>query len=449
MPSSTIDWTSAGPRAVNHLQNLIRINTVNPPGNEVEAIKYVAEQLRSVGLEPRLFAKDEGRPNLVCRIQGSGHGRPILLNGHVDVVPVEQEHWSMPAFEGAIKDGYLFGRGAIDMKNHVSACLLMMQLIQESGQTPKRDIIFACVSDEEEGCEYGSKWLVNNHPDEVRAEYAIGEVGGFTLYIGGKRYYPVQVAEKGRVQVRMIARGEPGHGSLPHQNMAMSKLGEALARLGKTRLPQHRTRTVERFLTTLAKSQAPPGRWVLPRLLNENVSTLLLSRVLPPNLAKNLGALLSNTVSATMIEGGVKSNVIPTEVSCLLDGRILPGQTAASLLLELEALVGDLVEFEVVDAYLGVEQPNPESPLYQAMVDSLLRHDPAGIPLPYMISGFTDAQHFSKVVDRCYGFTPLQFPEADEVAFSDLFHGHDERIHVEGFQWGLKVLWDVLAKVAL
>lgn len=444
-----VDWTKNSPRAVEMLQALLRIDTRNPPGNERPAAEYIAGQLRAYGLEPRFIEGRADRTNVICRIEGTGERAPLLLTGHTDVVPVEEQHWDQPPFAGNIVNGYLFGRGAIDMKNHVTACLTMVQLLAEQGVRPRRDVIFAAVADEEEGCTWGSRYLVENHPDEVRAEYMIGEIGGFTQYINGLRYYPIQIAEKGAARIKMIARGKPGHGSMPHPEMAITRLAQALSVLGTTRLPQHSSKAMERFIGVLASTQRPPARWVLPRLLNPRLSGVLLDRALPPDLSRVIGALLHNTVSPTMLEGGVKFNVIPSEVSCLLDGRLIPGQSAEDLLRELRALVGELVEFELLDAYPGVEQRDPASPLYTAMVDSLAKFDPAGIPLPNMVPGFTDAQFFSRLGIRCYGFSPLQFPEADNVRFSELFHGHNERIHVDGFRWGLKVLWEVVRRMVL
>ncbi|MEO1272571.1 MAG: M20/M25/M40 family metallo-hydrolase, partial [Myxococcota bacterium] len=438
-----VDWIEMGSQGVELLQAMLQIDTRNPPGNEKPAAEFVAKHLREVGLEPRFFEGQTHRTNVICRIEGTGERGPLLLTGHLDVVPVDEDRWDHDPFGGVIKDGYLYGRGAIDMKNHVVACLVMMQLLARKGIRPRRDVIFAAVADEEEGCRWGSRYLVEQHPSEVRADWMIGEVGGFTQYINGMCYYPIMIAERGRVLVRMTARGEPGHGSMPHQAMAMTRLGEALARLGKTRLPQHNTVVMERFLKILGETQAAPAKWVLPQLLNQRLSGVLLERVLPPDLAKSLGCLLANTAAPTVLSGGHKFNVIPSEVSCLLDGRILPGQTPGDLVRELRDLLGEGLEFEVVEAFHGLEQPNPESELYDFITGALRKHDPSGIPLPYLLSGFTDAQFFSRLGARCYGFAPLRFPEHHNVRFSELFHGHNERIYIEGYRWGLRVLWDV------
>ncbi len=445
-----LDWDALGERGVALLMALLRFETVNPPGNERPAALFVQSELERVGLSARIFEGAPERSNVVCRIPGDGSGGgPLLLSGHLDVVPVERQHWDLPPFEAAVRDGYLYGRGTIDMKNHVAACLLVMQILAESGLTPRRDIIFAAVADEEEGCRWGSQYLVERHPEAVRAEYMIGEVGGYSLDMTGVRYYPIQIAEKGRAKIKMTAFGAPGHGSMPHRDMAVTRLARALNTLGASRLPQHATGAMNRFFAILADTQPAPMRWVLPQLLKPRIADALLARALPPDRARSLGALLSNTATATMLEGSSKFNVIPGAASAILDGRTLPGQTPEDLVAELRALLGADLQFEVLDSAPPVEQPDPASPLYDAICASLRQHDPEGVPLPYMIPGFTDAAWFSRLGCRCYGFSPHRYPAEDNIRFTDLFHGHNERIHLDGFRWGLRLLWDVIARFTL
>lgn len=436
-------------RALELLQSLIRFDTTNPPGNERPAAEFVVSELEKVGLKAEILEKMPTRSNVVCRIPATdpepGAG-PLLLAGHLDVVPAEEEHWDCPPFAAEIRDGYLYGRGAIDMKNHVAACLLIVQKLAEENIRTRRDVIFAAVADEEEGCTYGSKFLVEEHPDKVRADWMLGEIGGYTLYLNGVCYYPVQIAEKGRVLVKMSAHGTPGHGSMPHKDMAVTRLGEALQKLGKSRLPVHATRVMERFLGMLEATQPAPAKWVLPRLLDPRLSSVLCDKLLPAEQASSLGSLVSNTVSATMLEGSGKFNVIPSKASALLDGRILPGHSPEDLVAELKALLGDDLSFEILEHFPAVEQKNPHSELYTLITETLTKYDPSGIPLPYMVPGFTDAQFFSRLGARAYGFSPHRFPEEDKIKFTDLFHGHNERIHVEGFGWGTSMLWELVRK---
>jgi len=393
--------------------------------------------------------QSKGRPNVVCRGKGTGEGGgPLLLTGHVDVVPVDREKWTQDPFGGEIVNGYLYGRGAIDMKNMVTMCMHVTMLAAQAQRPPSRDIIFAAVSDEELGCTHGSKFLVEQHPDWVRAEYMIGEVGGFSQDVGKVRYYPVQVAERGIARLTLTALGTPGHGSIPHGDMAIAKLAKALDLITRTRLPLHPTATMTRFLEVLASTQPAPARWVLPKVLNPRWSSLVLDRLIQDrDTAEAIAANLSNTAVPTLLHGGQAINVIPGEVSAQLDGRLIPGQRAEDLVEELHALVGDLVQIRIDHAHPGREHADvDDDPLFQAICDTILRHDPQGVPLPYMVSGFTDAAYFGTLGATCFGYSPLRFPREDKVKFKELFHGHDERIHVEGFRWGLGCLWDLVAR---
>ncbi len=444
--SAPVTTNPISKRALEHLRALLKFETVNPPGNETPAARWVEQRLLAAGLEPVFLEPAEGRGNVVCRIAGATDEPPLLLTGHLDVVPVDLEHWDVPPFEAQIKNGYLYGRGTIDMKNHVASCLSIVEAIAQSGQTPRRDIIFAAVADEEEGCAYGSRYLVEEHPELVRAGWMIGEVGGHSMDVNGVRYYPVQIAEKGTALIRMTAKGEPGHGSAPHGQMAMTRLGEALAKLGNNRLPQHNTPVVEAFIRKLAAHQPMPQRAVMPLLLKPALAEVLLTKLLSSSQARSMGALLSNTVSATLLQGSVKFNIIPGEVSATLDGRTLPGQTGQDLVRELRELLGDDLSFEILEECPSLSQPRAESPLFTAICDTLKRHDPAGIPLPTLIPGFTDAQYFSRLGARCYGFSPHRYPREDNIRFMDLFHGHNERIHVDGYQWGVQMLTEVIER---
>ena len=447
-PFSEAQWQQIGDEAVDDLRALLRMPTVNPPGDEGPAADWVEEKLRADGLEP-LRLDDGDRPNVVARLRGDGTGGgPLLLAGHLDVVPVEPEHWSVPPFDGVIRDGYLYGRGAIDMKNMVVMSMYVLKLARRAGLVPTRDIVFAAVADEEEGCTHGSRFLVEQHPEHVRAEYMIGEVGGFSQDIGEHRYYPIQVAEKGMCRIRITARGEPGHGSIPHGNNALTRLALALLLLGETRLPVHRTETVDTTLTILGETQGGPIRHVLSLLPRRGFTGLVLDRLLPDRaLANVFGAWLSNTVTATMLDAGIKANAIPSAASAILDGRLVPGQTAEDLLREIHALVGPDYELEVLASFEGREDP-VDDPLYRAICDNVRRHDPGSIPMPVLTPGFTDAQFFGRLGARCYGYSPVRFPREDGVVFSRLFHGHDERIHVDGFRWGLRALWDLVHRFA-
>ena len=449
MPTASSDVTSAigmaADQALEDLQTLLRMKTVNPPGGEGPAIGFIRDRLASVGVEATVL-ECEGRPNLVARIEGTGEaGGPLLLAGHVDVVPVEEEHWTQDPFGGLVHQGYLYGRGTIDMKNMVTMCMHVVMLAKATGRKPNRDLILAAVADEEQGCTYGSQFLVEQHPELVRADYMLGEVGGYPLDVNGVRYYPIQVAEKGIARLRLTAHGKPGHGSVPHDDMAVVKLAQAIDKLSRTRLPVHKTRSAEAFVRGLAAHQKFPGKAILPLVLNNALSSMVLNRVLPDkSSAQTFKAMLSNTVSPNILQAGDAINVIPGTASVRLDGRLIPGQTADDLVRELRTVVGDSYSIEIESWAPGRENPG-DDPLFEAICATVRRHDPEGIPVPYMIPGFTDAAYFGSLGATCYGYSPLRFPAEDGLVFKELFHGHDERIHVEGFKWGLGCLWDLVS----
>ncbi len=440
-----MDWRAINDEALEDFRHLLRFETVNPPGNEGPAADFVVERLRDAGLEPQILTC-EGRPNVLVRLPGDGSaGGPLLLSGHLDVVPVEPEHWKHPPFAAEIDGDYLYGRGAVDMKQMVAMCLTIVRQLARAGTPLGRDILFAAVADEETGCRCGSRFLVEQHPDEVRAECMLGEVGAFSHDLRGQRFYFIQVAEKGRCPIRLTARGRPGHGSVPHAENAVVRLARALELLGRTRLPVHPIPTVERWIREIAKAQGFPASLVLPRVLNPRLGNLLLDRVLDPETAGPLAANLSNTVSPTIVKAGAKVNVIPSSAVAELDGRLIPGQTGQDLVRELRAVIGEGIEIEILEEHRGRENPG-DHPLLDILTSTLRQHDPEGIPIPYLTPGFTDAHYFGRLVPHCFGFCPVRFPREDQIRFTDLIHAHDERIHIPGFEWGLRVLYDAVTQ---
>lgn len=434
-----------GDAAVTHLQALLRIDTTNPPGGETAAAEYLAGLLTQPRVEVTLVGAEPSRRCLVARLRGDGSAAPLLLSAHLDVVPAEGARWRHPPFAGIIDDGYLYGRGAIDMKHMaVMAALVLGRLAAEGGRL-RRDVIFAAVADEEMGCDRGSRFLVDHHPELVRAEYALTEVGGFTLHLGGRRLYPIQVAERGIAWLRMTARGPAGHGSMPRSDSAVLRLAQALTALGRAELPLHVTPPAEAYLAALGRSQGPLGRALLPLLRTPGLAPRLLRLLPDASAARALRAVLGNTVSPTVLRAGDKTNVIPAEASCELDGRLVLGQTAASLIAELKPIVGDDIELQVLRESPALST-TPASPVWDAIEAELARFDPAGVAIPYMLPGFTDAQAWTRLGTRVFGFAPLQLP-ADGPRFAELFHGDDERISVAGLRWGVSLLHAVVRRL--
>ncbi len=440
---SDIDWSQVGQEAVRDLQQLLQIDTTNPPGRELAAAEFLADRLREDELEPEILLVEKERANLVVRLEGSENLAPLLISGHTDVVPAMGD-WTYPPFGGVISDGFLWGRGAIDMKNMVIMCLWAMKLLSRVKKSLRRTVIFAAVADEEAGSRKGSHWLVDNHPDKIRAGSMLTEVGGFSLHMMGRRFYPIQVAEKGQATVEMKATGDAGHGSMPMTDNAIGRLAHAVSKLVRHNLPRHMTSTQEAFLRQLAENM-PLGVKQVFSLLRTPLADQFL-RLLPESQARPLRACLHNTASPTILKAGVKDNSIPSEATATLDCRTLPGQTIQDLLRELHDLVGRDVTFHVLHEQPPISMENHHTDLYQLMCDTLLRYDPEGVPLPQMLPGFTDAKAYSRLGMKCYGFAPLKLPK--DVAFTSLFHGVDERIPVDGFQWGLRVFADVVASYA-
>ncbi len=438
--------TPMGEAAITHLAQLIRIDTTNPPGRETPAAEYLADLLLEAGLEPELLGADPTRMNVVARLRGDNSKPPLLLHAHLDVVPVERDKWKYDPFGGEIHDGYLWGRGAIDMKQMAVMSALTIGRLKREGVKLKRDIIFAGVADEEAGCDFGSKFLVDNHPEKVRAEYAIGEAGGFTVHMNGAQLYPIGIAEKGVVWMKLTVTGSPGHGSQPRDDNAVARLGGVIHRLGKTRLPQHRTKVVDAYLQALGRTQKFPLNLLLPRLNVPALAKPLLERFPDRGAANALAAVLSNTAVPTMLESGGKINVVPGRASAFIDGRTLPGETAQSLIAEIRKVAEEDVEIEILREMPPVETTT-NTPLWR-VIDEVMRHRvPEGALVPMLMPGFTDAKQWSRLGTKCYGFMPTQFPD-DGTKFSDLFHGHNERIPVDGLAWGVEVLYETVKRFA-
>jgi acetylornithine deacetylase/succinyl-diaminopimelate desuccinylase-like protein len=440
--STPIDWTAATAEAIGHFKDLLRIDTTNPPGNERPAAQLLAGILEREGIPFEIHESEPGRANLVARLKGSGKKGPLLLNGHLDVVPADPEQWAHPPFAAEEADGCIWGRGAVDMKNMVTMSLMTLLLLKRSGVALERDVIFAAVADEEAGSRRGALYLVEKHPDLVRADYVLNEVGGHTLHMGDNRFYPIQVSEKGICWFEMTAHGQPGHGSMPHAHNAVVRLSRALAALGAVRLPQHNTPVVERFLKALAEGAPFPQGLALPLLLEPRLAGLLLGVLEKqnPDQAMAMNAMLRNTVSPTILAAGKKVNVIPSTATAHIDGRVIPGQSERAFLAEVQRVVGDDLHITVFEQHDGTTFSS-DTPLYETILRVLGRHDPGATAVPYMIPGFTDAFAYARLGAVCYGFSPVRL--GPELNFTRMYHGHDERIPVDGFAWGLRVLFEV------
>jgi acetylornithine deacetylase/succinyl-diaminopimelate desuccinylase-like protein len=440
---SATDHGNATGEALELFKALLRIDTTNPPGNERPAAELLARLFEREGIEHTVVESEPTRASVVARLRGSGEAGPLLLNGHLDVVPVDREHWSHEPFAAVEADGCVWGRGAIDMKNMVAMSAMTLVALKRSGARLRRDVVFAGVADEEAGSNHGALFLVRQHPDLVRAEYVLNEVGGHTLHMGKTRFYPVQVSEKGVCWFELVATGEPGHGSMPHSNNAVVKLARAIEALGRVRLPARVTPVAARFLRTLAGGAPFPQDKLLPLVLEPRLAGFLLDALerQNPDQARGINAMLRNTVSPTVLRAGRKVNVIPSEARAELDGRVVPGTSVGEFLAEIQEVIGKDLRLNVLEQHDGtVFETN--TPLYDAIVNTVERHDPGGRVVPYMIPGFTDSFAYARLGATCYGFSPVRLPP--DLNFTRMYHGHDERIPVEGFRWGFELLSELV-----
>lgn len=444
-----INWTSATDETVGHLSRLIQAETVNPPGNEEPAIRVVKEILEREGLggeDFKILESAPGRVNLVARLRGDGSQRPLLLSGHVDVVPVERERWTHDPFGGEVINGEVWGRGALDMKGFLAMYLQIFLQVRRHGLPLKRDLILASIADEEAGFTHGSQFLAEQHRDLVNAEYALTEGGAMTLYFGKTKAYMIQVAEKGVCWLRMTASGKPGHGSLPHEDNAVLHLAQAIERLRKAgHLPVHITPTFRSMLKSASGQIRGPARSLIGLMGNTAVVNMILPR-LKGQMRSILTALTTNTCTPTMLRAGSKTNVIPSTAEVHLDCRKLPGQSVEDVIREIKAIVGQGFTFDPLQASDGA-QVSAESPLYKTLARCTRKMDSEGLIVPLMMPGATDASQYQRVGIQTYGFTPGLLPPGFPTV--SLGHGHDERLPVSFIESGLPVLWDVIEQTCV
>ena len=426
-------------KPVELLQNLIRFDTTNPPGNEKAIIMYLKEIIEDAGLKTTILAKDENRPNLITRLPGRGDAPPLLLYGHVDVVTTVGQKGPHPPFEGKIVDDMIWGRGALDMKGGIAMMVSALLRAHEAGEKTPGDIILAIVSDEEVDGSHGARFLTENHAELFDGvKYAIGEGGGVSLEMGGEKFYTVMVAEKQICSVRATVRGKAGHGSMPRRGGATAKLAKMLNLLENQRLPVHITPVSDQMLSTIGNSLTFPTNLAMKMLLNPTFTDRVLDALGDKGLLIN--PLLHNTVSPNIIRGGNKINVIPAEISVDLDGRLLPQFTPDDMLAELSALLGDDVELEVTHYDKGAG--TPDMTLYPLLADILQKADPSGTPIPMLLSGVTDGRFFSRIGIQTYGYLPTEIPGE----LINTIHAANERVPVAAMEFGTNAISEVLRR---
>lgn len=424
------------------LQRLIRFDTTNPPGNEKACIQFIDELLQQAGFQTTILSRDPNRPNIIAKLKGQSHAPGILLYGHVDVVTTANQNWTHPPFEANIIDNKVWGRGALDMKGGVAMMLSAFLKAKAESLQPAGDVTLAIVSDEEAGGDFGARFLVENHADLFKGiRYAIGEFGGFSMYIAGKKFYPIQVAEKKISWLKATVSGPGGHASFPVRNGTMARAGKMLTHLNETRLPIHINPIVKDMFMTIADHVSEPYSSQIRQILNPELSDSIVGQL--GNQGIMFEAMLRNTANPTIVRGGNKVNVVPSEIEFEFDGRLLPEFTPDDLIRELHKITGEDIHFELVryDEASG----KPDLGWFDTLSGILQDADPTGIPIPFLLPAVTDARFFSRIGIQTYGFLPMDLPQ--DFNFLGTIHNADERIPVASLDFGTSAIFTALQRI--
>lgn len=433
------------------LSDLIRINTTNPPGNETEAAKYLAGTLEKEGFNCEVLESAPRRGNIITRIKGTGEKPSLLLLSHLDVVAANPKEWSVDPFSGLIKEGFVWGRGAMDMKSMTAMEVMVMKLIKRNNAKLKGDLTLAATADEEKGGEAGAGWLVHKYPKKVKADYVINEGGGQAIPINGKNIFTIQTAEKGILWFKVKAKGKPGHGSVPGvADNAILRINKVVEKLGNYRAKIMLVPTVAQFLSMMAEENKLMKQALTLLLQNPAVGDQILDKLAEKDkaMAEELRAMVRMTIAPTIIRGGVKENIIPSECEAVFDCRILPGQSAAETLNEIKGLVKDAdldkLEFEIIQSNEPSES-STDTPLYKLIIEVLKEFEPKSSTAPILLTGGTDSRFFRKMGATCYGFQPA----LSDIPYGEILkmiHGVDERISIQNLVFGTSVLYHVLER---
>jgi acetylornithine deacetylase/succinyl-diaminopimelate desuccinylase-like protein len=429
-----LDWETYGSEIVTHTGNLIRINTVNPPGNELAAARYIADQFDRENINSTILESAPGRASLIARIKGDGSQKPLLLMSHLDVVGVEPEKWTHDPFSAQISDGFMWGRGTLDCKNSVALWMMVMLIMSREKIVPKRDVIFLAAADEETGGEYGAKWLVDNHFDLIDAEAALNEGGGFGMEFMGKTFFTYQTAEKGNIWLRFTAKGTAGHASMPKVDNPVLKVTDLVNRLSKLKLGFSVIDTVRQMVKVMASTQGFPVGLAMKQMLNRYLSDFIISAAIKDEtIAGGFRAMLNNTICPTVLKAGQKVNVIPSQALVELDIRVLPGHDQERMLAFIKKTAGNGFDVEVLDQVPPTES-RLDHPLSESIRRAVKNHQPDSVLTPLLLPGSSDGAFLRSKGVVVYGFTPV-LPVDD----MDLAHGHDERISLESLRFSLEV----------
>lgn len=439
------NWDALLEECTGHLQSLIKLDTSNPPGNEIIAVEYIRRQIEAVGVECEVIESEPGRANLRAVLKGDGSKRALLLMSHTDVVPVEPEYWTRQPFSGEVMDGYVWGRGAVDMKQW-GAWHLTIFLELARRKTPlKRDVVLLATADEEDGSYKGMRWIADNMPHWLDAEYGFSEGGGGEMLVEGRSFFPCRVAEKGACRFHVVARGAPGHASRPHDDNAIIKLGRALERLGSRPLPLKPPEAVKGMLKEML-ADAEDSKGLMEDLMREEVFIETLDAApFTPAMKVALNAQMRNTATPTILSpAGSRINVIPSVATVSCDGRTLPGVTQQQFAKELRMALGDEVEIEVYEFWDG-SASRFDTELFDIMKEVTQKLTGSTL-VPYMATGASDARFAEPLGVNVYGFGPMKNETGANP--TELMHAHDERISLANVDLGLRALHEAVVRIA-
>jgi acetylornithine deacetylase/succinyl-diaminopimelate desuccinylase-like protein len=435
----------------NFLSELIRINTTNPPGNETAAAKYLAEHLRTEDFNCELYESAPERGSLITRLKGTGEKPSLLLLSHLDVVAADAKEWSVDPFSGIVKDGFVWGRGALDMKGMTAIEVMTMKLLKRNNVKLKGDVILAATADEEKGGLAGADYLFRNYPEKIRADYVLNEGGGLAIPTQKRNVYTVQTAEKGIIWFKVKAKGTPSHGSMPNTaDNAIMRMNKVIDKLGNYRSRILLVPTVKHFLTEIAREDATLQQSFSRLLTNPELSDQILDDLAKtaPQLAEEIRPRIRMTITPTIIRGGVKENVIPSECEAVFDCRILPGQTSAEALNLIKDLLKDVDSEKLSFESLQVQEPSEspaKTPLYDVIASVLKEFEPNCGITPILMTGGTDSRFFRKMDSVCYGFHPRR-SDVPSGKMDKMVHGVDERISIENLVFGTSVLYEAVKR---
>jgi acetylornithine deacetylase/succinyl-diaminopimelate desuccinylase-like protein len=432
---------AATPAPADLLRQLIRFDTTNPPGDEAACLEHLRVLLAGAGADCRVLESPAGRPNLVVRVAGRGEAPPLLMQGHVDVVTTAGQRWTRPPFGGDLVRGWVWGRGALDMKGGVAMMVTALLRGLEEDRPPAGDVVLCCLADEEAGGVHGAQFLVDQHADLFAGiRHGLGEGGGVTQHLNGRAFYPIMVAEKRACRLRVTLRGPGGHASRSHRGGTMARLGRLLLALDRTRLPVHVTPVTEAHITGVAQASPEPERSRLLALLDPASTDGALDAM--GEDGARFDPILHHTVNATVVHAGEKINVIPSVAVVDLDGRMLPGFEPEQFVAEVRAVVGSEPEIEVTSSGPRLKQAEL-GPFYDLLGGVLRELEPAAVPVPLLMTGATDQRHFARLGIEGYGFLPLRLPPGFG---QETVHAADERVPADALDFGTDALTRVLQR---